>query len=110
MRLPNWESAYVPEPKLSQYLLSETHTTGKWKALLLSDLGYDVNNIERLKQDLLTIANTRDVTGTVVSEYGTKYIIEGLLQSPSGNVLMMRTVWMIGIGESRPRFVTAYPV
>jgi hypothetical protein len=80
--LPNRESAYVPEPKPNLYLLSETHTTGKSKALLLKNLGYDINNVEQLNQDLLAIANNGDITETVTSEYGTKYIIEGLLQSP----------------------------
>ena len=100
----------MPEPKLNRYLLSETHPTGKSKAVLLADLGYDINNVERLKQDLLAVANNWNITETVTSEYGTKYIIEGLLQSPSGRSLMMRTVWMTEAGDARPRFVTAYPV
>ncbi len=32
MKLPNSENAYVPESKLSDYLLSEKHAVGKAKA------------------------------------------------------------------------------
>ena len=109
MTLPDWGSADVPETKLHLYLLSETHPTGKAKALLLANLGYDMNNVEQLQQDLLSIANSGNITGIVTSAYGTKYIIEGPLKSPSGNTLMMRTVWITEVGDLRPRFVTAYP-
>lgn len=99
----------MPEPKLYRYLLSETHPIGKSKAILLRNLGYDVNNTEQLEQDLLTIANHGVLMGTVTSQYGTKYIIEGLLSSPNGIALLMRTVWMTEDVDFRPRFVTAYP-
>ena len=109
MTLPNWESAFVQQQKLTEYLLSETHPIGKSKAFLLGILGYDINNAERLSQGLLAIANSGDLTETVTSEYGTKYIIEGTLQSPSGRTVLMRTVWITEGAGSRPRFVTAYP-
>ncbi len=77
--------------------------------MLLANLGYDIKNTRQLQRDLLSIANNGNITETVTSAYGTKYIIEGLLKSPSGNTLMMRTVWITEVGDLRPRFVTAYP-
>jgi hypothetical protein len=49
------------------------------------------------------------VTNTVVSAHGRKYIIDGLIDSPSGASAAIRTVWIIEQGESIPRLVTAYP-
>ena len=110
MELPNREDAYVPDAKLIEYLLSETHAVGRWKARFLGAVGFDKTNVAVLEQNLLDIAHDRDVSETISSPYGTKYIIEGTLETPTGNSLQVRTVWVIETGQDRPRFVTAYPV
>lgn len=110
IRLPNRESDYVPEQKLEGYLLSENHPVGRAKALLLRGLGYDDTNVDLLEQDLIAVAHDQLVAEVIVSEYGVKYVIDGVLQTPSGSALQLRTVWIIDRSEERPRFVTAYPV
>jgi hypothetical protein len=37
-------------------------------------------------------------------------VVDGSLQSPSGEVLNVRTIWIVETGKRAPRFVTAYPV
>ena len=110
MRLPHRESAYVPQLKLDGYLLSENHPVGRAKALLLRGLGYDDTNVSSLEQGLIAVAHEQPVAEVIESEYGVKYVIDGVLQTPSGSGLHVRTVWIIDAGESQPRFVTAYPV
>lgn len=109
MKLPNRENAYVPLAKLTDYLLSLNHPFGRAKALLLINLGYDNSNANELERGLMTIARESDVAQELPSDYGTKYVIDGLLETPSGAALDLRTIWIIESGESRPRFVTAYP-
>jgi hypothetical protein len=109
MRLPNRDQAYVPSPKLNSYLLSETHTVGKSKAKFFRAFGFTETNVDVLEQGLLTIAQTEPVIEVLASRYGTKYIIEGSLETPSGVVVKVRTVWIIETGDQRPRFVTAHP-
>jgi hypothetical protein len=109
VRLPNWESAYIPSSKLHNYLLSETHPVGRWKARFFRALGFDETNVDVLEEHLMIIANSGDVKDVMPSAYGTKYVVEGLLQTPSGGLVQVRTVWIIEAGQSRPRFVTAYP-
>ena len=109
-RLPNRESAYVPEQKLDGYSLSENHPVGRAKALLLRGLGYDDAKVNLLERDLLAIAYEQPVAEVIVSEYGVKYVIDGIVQTPTGSALQLRTVWIIATSEERPRFVTAYPV
>ena len=110
MKLPKRQSAYVPRQKLNGYLLSRTHPIGRWKSKLFRDLGFDENNVDLLEGRLIDIANTENVKESIISEHGTKYVIDGSLETPSGSFLRVRTVWVIDEGEDMPRFVTAYPV
>ena len=38
-----------------------------------------------------------------------KHVVDGALATPHGDVVWLRTVWIIDTGLDRPRFVTAYP-
>jgi hypothetical protein len=38
-----------------------------------------------------------------------KAMLDGLLPTPDGGSIKMRTIWIIDKGHERPRFVTAYP-
>ena len=110
MQLPNHENAYIPSHKLSDYLLSRTHPVGRWKASFFRSLGFNEANLELLKECLLEFAHCQDVVDVVHSEYGTKFIIDGSLRTPSKNIVQLRTVWIICSGEGIPYFVTAYPL
>jgi len=109
MNLPNRENAYVRSEKLTQYLLSESHTTGKSKARYLRAVGFDETNIDLLRQGLLLIAKSFDVINTVTTSHGEKFVIEGEFQAPNGSLIRLRTIWIIDTGQTQPRFVTAYP-
>ncbi len=110
MELPNLENAYIPSPKLCAYLLSKTHSVGRWKARFFRAIGFDETNVDVLEQRLITIAHSEDVKDVVLSAHGTKYVIEGSLPTPAGSLVQVRTVWIIDTGQDRPRFVTAYPI
>jgi hypothetical protein len=110
MKLPSRENAYIPPPKLHDYLLSKTHSVGRWKAKFFRAIGFDETNVDVLEQRLIAIAHSEDVRDVVSLKHGAKYVIEGSLQTPAGNLVQVRTVWVIDAGQDRPRFVTAYPV
>jgi len=109
MKLPNGETAYIPPSKLKAYLISETHPIGKSKAKLLRSAGFNEDNVSRLKEGLLAIAQSEEVKDVIESAYGVKYIIEGRIKTPSRGDIGVRTVWIVDKGRERPRFVTAYP-
>lgn len=46
MRVPNRDHAYVPERKLTGYLLSRSHPVGTSKARFFRGLGFDESNVE----------------------------------------------------------------
>ena len=110
MLLPHYERAYIPQEKLNGYLLSETHPVGRFKARIFHAVGYDTSNAQLLEQALINIAHKEEVAETNSTPYGTIYVIDGTLQTPSGDSLQMRTVWIISTGESSPRLVTCYLV
>jgi hypothetical protein len=110
MQLPNRARAYIPQEKLVDYLLSETHAIGKSKAKFFRALGFGEKNIGQLEQGLLAIAQTEDVKESITSSHGTKYIIDGSMKTPRGVVIQLRTVWIIEPMQGNPRFVTAYPI
>ena len=110
MKLPNKEKVYIPLSKLLDYLLSETHPIGKSKSKYLRSVGFNETNIGVLKEGLITIAQSENVKDLLSSSYGIKYIIDGMIHTPNGIFIKMRTIWIIDKDQERPRFVTAYPV
>jgi hypothetical protein len=83
LTLPFAERAAIDPRKLTEYLLSTS--------------------------DLQEVARSGLVTETVTTPFGTKYVVDGRVTTPSGRELVLRTVWMIASNEEVPRFVTAYP-
>lgn len=109
MRLPRNQEAIVPEEKLTDYLLSESHPVGKAKARYFKKIGYSEKNVAQLRENLIQIAVSNAVSEDVRTVFGIKYIVDGTVVSPAGIRIRLRTVWIIETGESLPRFVTAYP-
>lgn len=110
MKLPQGDKAIVSREKLLGYVLSETHATGKFKAKFFRKLGFNETNINLLQKALKTIANSNGVKEGIKSEYGTKFVIDGEINTPIGKVVMVRTIWIIEAGQVKPRFITVYPV
>ncbi|NOZ06966.1 MAG: hypothetical protein GXP41_11565 [Chloroflexi bacterium] len=110
MQLPNAAQAYISRRKLTAYLLSETHTIGRIKARFFRALGFGTHNLVQLEQELLQIAQRGQVVKVERSSYGTKYVVDGQLETPKGEFAFIRTVWIVEQGQVCPRFVTAYPL
>jgi len=110
VRLPNSDRAYVYSSKLTGYLLSETHPIGQWKSKVFRRLGFSEENIAILEQEIISIAQSGNVIQSIVSEFGTKYVIDGELKGRHSESMRIRTIWIVERREEAPRFVTAYPL
>lgn len=108
MKLANIESATIPATKVRDYLLSPSHSIGRYKAAFFRSLGYDQANWEALAFDLRSLL-TGDAKEMDVTEYGVKYEIRGSITGPNGRAANVLSAWIILTGEESPRFVTAYP-
>ena len=110
MKLPNVEKAVVTKGKITEYLLSREHWTGRGKERFFSQFGFRPSAWRILADALVKHAAANEVESVEKTVFGEKYIIEGEIETPSGRRPVVRAVWFIGKGESIPQFVTAYPV
>lgn len=110
MKLPNREHAYIPQAKLINYLLSESHVVGRSKAIFFRNLGFNEMSVALLEKALLLIAQNEEVTEIISSVHGKKFLIDGYIQSPNRRTAKVRTIWIIDKNQDKPRFVTAYPI
>ena len=109
MELPNRHLAYIPEAKITRYLLDENHPHGWGKAQEFRKRGYDESNVDTMIRDLIGVAQSEPVSEVEPTQYGTKYVIYGVIQPPIGGDLLILSVWQIDYGKSAPRLLSAYP-
>jgi len=110
MKLPNAQSATVPERKVTQYLLNPAHPAGGSKAGFFLRFGFTVAEWPRLAEALLRHACENDVMEMEKTPHGTRYVLDGPLTAPDGTRLNVRSAWYIDPGNETPRFVTAHPL
>jgi hypothetical protein len=110
MQLPQIDEAYVPEAKLSDYLLAADRPSGRSKALFFNSLGFRKEQPEVLRRALLQHATSNAVSSVVQTSFGVKYLVDGRISGPTGTAAAIRSVWFVENGERSPRFVTAYPL
>lgn len=109
VKLPNYPKAVIPESKITDYLLSTTHPSGRGKAIFFMHFGFSIEKWYELANALLVHAAEHDISGIEPSPFGMRCIIEGKLHTPVGRKPMIRAIWFIDHGTDIPRFVTAYP-
>ena len=109
MKLPNSDKVQVDEMKIKEYLLSTSHPDGSSKASFFSQVGFTLGNWEIFAQSLRRHAKDHDVTKVVESKYGTRYSIEGYLETPDGRNPKVRSIWITEKHSRVPRLITAYP-
>ena len=109
MLLPNADQAVVALEKVTEYLLSHTHPTGKHKARFFVAIGFSPDIPSALQEALLNHARTHPVWNEEATPFGIKYIVEGALAAPNGSTPSVRVVWILESGSHAPRLVTAFP-
>lgn len=110
MTLPHADQARVEREKIVEYLLSPLHPDGSHKAEFFTRHGFRMEHWEVLREALQTHGTRHPVVKTVESTHGTRYAVDGALATPDGRNPLVRTVWLIEKGSTRPRLITAYPI
>lgn len=113
MQLPNYEEAYVPEAKLTKYLLAPDRSgDARGKASFFVACGFEASDWHIFETALLAHGRSFEARQTKRNQYGVYYAVEGPLRTPAGEPTTrpVRSVWIIRKGETAPRFVTAYPI
>jgi hypothetical protein len=110
VKLPNHSLAVVPKRKIVEYLLSPTHPWGKHKADWFAAFGFSVENWGSLATALKQHAREHELAKIEVTAFGTRYVVEGIMEMPNGASPRVRTVWFVEETDATPQFVTAYPI
>ncbi len=110
MKLPGIERAVVPRRKVVDYLLSTTHPEGRGKATFFRRFGFSLEAWDLLSEALRRHAAKHEVAREELSPFGTRYIIEGTIETPKGRTPHIRSVWFVEQDDDVPRLVTAYPL
>ena len=77
MAFPRAADAFVPLPKVRDYLLNLEHPEGGSKARWLLSIGYKREAPDQLIDDLLSIAQTVEEYTVEQTKFGTKYHVVG---------------------------------
>jgi hypothetical protein len=109
MRLPNGERAIVELAKLADYCLDPTHFRGQHKArVFASRLGLERGDANSVRDALLTAAmRAENVVLGAADGFGTRYVLDLPLSGPKG-LALVRSAWIVRIGEDFPRFTSCY--
>jgi hypothetical protein len=109
MKLPEYESVSIPLEKITGYLLSSAHPSGRSKARFFARFGFSAAEPNILMEALRKHAYN-DYAKSEKNPFGTRYVKEAPLFAPDDRKPLMRTIWFIEHDEQIPLFVTAYPV
>jgi hypothetical protein len=110
MRLPNAESVRIDRQKVTEYLLNLTHRYGASKARFFAEFGFGLGNWEELAAALREHARANEVARQKETPFGPRFEVEGALQTPSGAMPRVLSVWQLDEGEDSPRLITVYPM
>ena len=109
-KLPNADRARIDRKKITEYLLCRSHPDGMHKAAFFESFGFKIEEWEVLADAFRRHGQRHFVAQTVESEHGTRYSVDGEMETPDGRNPELRTVWIVELESDNPRFVTAYPI
>jgi hypothetical protein len=109
VKLPEADRVIIDPGKLRDYVLSPTHSIGRFKAVFFTRLGLTPENWERLEVEVRRLARQEEAEPGGETFFGVKYVVRGIITGPMGTSATVRTVWIVLRGEQVPRLVTIYP-
>ena len=110
MKLPHADKAVIAKSKIVDYLLSLSHPYGRTKAGFFIRHGFSATDWRQFESALKRHLVEHEVTKSIQTTFGIKYIVEGPLNTPNGANPAIRSVWFVETGDEVPQLVTAYPV
>ncbi len=110
MKVPYRNKAFITQEKILNYLLNTTNPDGKAKAIFFRSKGFNETNTDIFEESLLSVIYMEDVERQSESQHGKKYTVKGDIATPNGEMITIRTVWIVENNTRKPRLVSAYRV
>src|SRR5437899_12839372 len=98
VKLPNIDRVEISQAKAVEYLLSPTHPEGAGKAEFFAAMVFRHEEWQTLAEALREVARDFPVTKSMTSAHGWKYIIDGVLPTPSGRTFIVPSVSLFVAG------------
>ena len=109
-RLPEAGEAVLDLRKLEDYCLNASHPRGRHKASVFRQaLGLTQENARWLREALLAAAKVQPAISLGGDQYGSRWSVDVPVER-QGRTGMVRTVWIVRVGETFPRFVTCWVI
>jgi hypothetical protein len=105
MKIP--QDAFIPDAKLTRYLLISRSYDDKSK--FLSQADFTLENSDELLMALRQIIQVGEAIEDRTDQYGVYYRVKGLLQGPNGISLKVITVWLHRSIDQKFQFITLVP-
>jgi hypothetical protein len=93
MKLPSVEAAVVPDEKITGYLLSPTSGRAS-QGGVLRRLRLTGEAGQALAAALVSAAD-HEVAKVESTPFGTRYVVEGTIETPNGRTPSIRSVWFL---------------
>lgn len=107
-RLPAVESAILDVRKLEDYCLNPEHLRGRHKARLFREvLGIGQGESAWLRQSLLEGVRKNEAIPLALDIFGTRWRVDVPVER-HGRRAVIRSIWIVRVGESGPRFVSCW--
>lgn len=106
--LPNSERAFLDIRKIEDYCLNPTHPRGRHKARVFrAALGIGRSDATWLRQILLEGVRKGLAIQLSADAFGTRWYIDMPIER-QGKAVVVRTIWIMRLGEETPQFVTCW--
>ncbi|MCU6452943.1 hypothetical protein LPN01_02510 [Sphingomonas sp. A2-49] len=99
----------VEMAKIRDYLLSDSHPTGRAKAAFFRSFGFTLTDAVGLAAAIDQHGATRPVVGIRTNDFGIKHEVRCTLIAPDGRQPCIITIWLQAAGETSVRLISASP-
>ena len=108
MRLPNSDRAVLDIRKIEGYCLNPDHPLGRHKARVFREaLGIGRAEAAGLAKEFLDAVRMGAASPAGEDEWGPRWSVDVTVARQNRRA-MVRTIWMVRVGDDFPRFVTCW--
>lgn len=97
----------IQDQKITNYLLVYQPKDDKSEYLALA--GYNLENWEILKRDILNAVDASEVAEVTSTGWGTRFKVKSQWYGPNSRLVRVMTIWQQDEGSDIVKFITLYP-
>jgi filamentous hemagglutinin len=102
------DNVIINPHKLTHYALDPQSPKGKHKAIVFERLGFTKENYTELLKQLQTKSWTTEANSYGEDEYGKRYTLEIMIETPTGQLATVVTGWLVPKNTREAHLVTLY--